>query len=68
MVRAGVPEHTAMKISGHRTRSIFDRYDIIDQRDISNAMDRIEAARGKIDTTTVTTPVSTTKSTSTAVN
>jgi len=48
LVRAGVPEHTAMAISGHKTRSVFDRYDIVDQRDISNAMLKLEQARSEI--------------------
>ncbi len=41
MIRAGVPDKIAMSISGHQTRSIFDRYDIVTENDLARAMDRV---------------------------
>jgi len=38
MRRAGVPEEIAMKITGHKTTSMFRRYNITDDRDITEAL------------------------------
>lgn len=43
MLAAGLSEKMAMMISGHKTRSMIDRYQIIDERDIELAGQKLAA-------------------------
>jgi integrase len=41
--RAGLSEHEGMALSGHRTRSVFDRYNIVSNEDLMDAMKRVQS-------------------------
>jgi hypothetical protein len=47
MERAGTPRHVAMQITGHRTESVYARYDIVVQGDLKSAGEKLAAYHQK---------------------
>jgi len=41
--RAGVPETVAMEITGHKSRSMYRRYRIVDERDLREGIEKLQA-------------------------
>jgi len=43
LVRSGVSDNSVMKATGHKTRSVFDRYDIVSTSDLPDASRKLHA-------------------------
>ena len=42
LVRGGVPERVAMQLTGHKTRAVFERYNIVSSGDLRDAAQRLD--------------------------
>lgn len=57
LIRAGIPETTAMHLTGHRTREVFKRYAIVDAGMLREAGEKLALAAAAMQSEKVTTEV-----------
>jgi len=56
LVRNGISERVAMLMTGHKTRAVFERYNIVSPGDLADAAHRLDEAANSV-TGTITGPI-----------
>jgi hypothetical protein len=43
LLRVSVPERMIIELTGHKTRSVFERYNIVSEADLARAVELLDA-------------------------